>query len=177
MRDISRLSGPFRERAELVLEELREKHKLRMVPFYTARTPWEQARLWRQSRASGQINQTIEQLWNAEAGYLADVIDSVGPQYGRHVTNAIPGKSWHQWGEAIDCFLDKDGEAVWDYAHPGYQIYADTASRQGLVAGHFWNFRDSVHLQWRQGPPHHHYTIKTINEIVKSKWGKHEKDS
>ena len=43
--------------------------------------------------------------WPAQkANFLASVLDGVGPQHGPHVTNALPGLSWHQWGEAVDCF-------------------------------------------------------------------------
>ncbi|GAK49224.1 hypothetical protein U14_00443 [Candidatus Moduliflexus flocculans] len=38
---------------------------------------------------------------------------SVGPQYGDPVTNALPGCSWHQWNEAVDLFWVIDGKAEW----------------------------------------------------------------
>ncbi len=120
-----------------------------LSPFFTTRNPWTQARLWRQSRTSIQINRAAAMLRNAKAPFLADVLLSVGPQRGRWATNALPGQSWHQWGEAMDCYLLESGRAVWNPNHAGYSAYAKQAMLLGLSPGHYWPRRDSCHLQKR----------------------------
>ena len=118
-----------------------------MCPNSAARSPWEQAKLWRQSRSAGQIQAAQQQMRNEAASWLADVMDEVGPQNGRHVTNALPGKSAHQHKLAVDCFWLLDGKAEWDDL-TGYRIYATEAQSLGLTAGMFWtSFVDPPHLQ------------------------------
>ena len=48
------------------------------------------------------------------APWLANVLAEVGPQHGAHVTNALPGKSAHQYRLAVDCFWLLNGEAEWE---------------------------------------------------------------
>jgi len=117
-----------------------------MRPFSTLRDPWEQARIWRSSRSSRQVRQAVETLRAAGAAFLADVLESVGPQAARgrgHLTNALPGNSWHQWALAIDNYWladvdgDGDGDAVWSAETKiggvnGYQVYREEAMRLGL---------------------------------------------
>ena len=66
----------------------------------------------------------------------------VGPQKGDPVTNAIPGLSWHQWGEAVDCFWVVNNKAVWDLETVvnglnRFMVYANEAKKLGLDAGLF----------------------------------------
>ena len=118
-----------------------------MRPFFTFRDVIEQAKLWRQSRSGHEIRDAIKMLERECAPFLANVLNTVGPQYGRWVTNALPGQSWHQWGMAIDCFLMEHGKAVWDTEHEGYEVYAYEAKTLGLHAGYFWPSCDAVHVQ------------------------------
>jgi len=111
-RDLDSLVPEFRSKVEELLV-LCDQSGYSMRQFFTLRTPFEQGKLWRQSRSSQEVRQKISELQNGGADFLALCIDSVGPQDGRHVTNAIPGLSWHQWGEAVDCFWLLDGNAEW----------------------------------------------------------------
>ena len=112
-----------------------------------ARSPWEQARLWRQSRAIEQITAAGQQMKDEGAPWLTGVLAEVGPQHGDHVTNALPGKSAHQYRLAVDCFWLRDGEAEW-HDMTGYRIYATEGQNCGLSAGMFWTtFVDPPHLQ------------------------------
>src|SRR5690349_8525028 len=102
-----------------LVPELREKvgslltncqtRGVQMVANAGARDVWEQARLWRQSRSVTEIQGRIDEFEQAGASFLAQVLRDVGPQHGGHVTNAPPGYSWHQWGEALDCFWEVNG--------------------------------------------------------------------
>ena len=109
-RDLNDLIPEFREQVLQLLAAC-EDSGYPMRQFYTLRTPFEQGILWRQSRSGKQVDEKIMELRNSNAEFLAYCIESVGPHNGRHVTNAIPGFSWHQWGEAVDCFWLVGGDA------------------------------------------------------------------
>jgi len=146
-----------------------------MTPYYTIRTPHQQAKLWRQSRTAAEIQDRIQWLRNHGAPYLASVIDEVGPQFGKKVTNAIPGLSWHQWGEAVDCFWNLDERAEWSARKKvilpdgrqlnGYKTYAEESVKCGLTAGGLWaNFKDWPHVQFRNQAISRFYTIQEIDQ-------------
>jgi len=146
-RDLSLLDDEFRHSIVLVLSRCK-RNEFIMRPFSTLRSPWKQARLWRQSRTTEEIETAIQKLRREGAPFLAMVLQDVGPQFGRWATNALPGQSWHQWGLAVDCFLQSlQGRAVWAGNHDGYKCYAKAAKDQGLTAGYYWKRRDSVHVQ------------------------------
>jgi len=140
------LDKEFRIVAESILKDCKGQGVI-MKPFFTIRDPWEQAKLWRQSRTTQQIRSKANSLRGGGAPFLASVLENVGPQSGKWVTNAIPGNSWHQWGLALDCFVEENGKAVWRGKHHGYALYARVAEAHGCVAGHNWHKRDSVHIQ------------------------------
>jgi hypothetical protein len=150
-----------------------------MVPSQTVRTPEQQAKLWRQSRSLVEINQAIATLRNSGASYLAEVLDSVGPQHGDEVTKVLPGNSWHQWGEALDCFWEVNGAAVWSTTKKvnglnGYQVYAAEAKALGLTAGLLWTtFKDAPHVQLRadDNPRSSGMSWATIDETMRSRFG------
>ena len=121
-------------------------------PYQWIRDPWAQARLWRQSRSIGVIEDKAHQLKKNNAPWLARVLIEVGPQHGPKVTNAVPGESWHQWGEAVDIMMLADtGEPIWDGGFKGYQCLAKNARDLGLTSGFYWTWKDSGHLQKRPG--------------------------
>lgn len=144
----------FQEKVAAVLQQCAAQG-ITMVPSQTVRTPHVQARYWRQSRTRQEVEEAVTTLRNAGAPYLAEVMVSVGPQEGEHVTNALPGNSWHQWGEAVDCFWQVDNKAEWSSTRKvdglnGYHVYAEAAKALGLDAGLFWrSLKDSPHLQLR----------------------------
>jgi hypothetical protein len=117
------------------------------------RDPFEQARLWRQSRSIEEITKKIHEYSTQGAHFLAECLRSVGPQHGGHVTDAPPGFSWHQWGEALDCFWLLDGKAEWSTTklvggQNAYHVYADEAQALGLTAGGHWKtLKDWPHVQ------------------------------
>jgi hypothetical protein len=126
-----------------------------MRPYDGLRDPFSQARLWRQSRSIEEIKAKIAALESESAPFLADCLRRVGPQNGDPVTNTAPGISWHQWGEALDCFWLVDGAAEWSLrrmvdGQNGYHVYADEAEKLGLTPGGHWpRFKDWPHVQLR----------------------------
>jgi peptidoglycan L-alanyl-D-glutamate endopeptidase CwlK len=149
-----------------------------MRPNNGLRDPFEQARLWRQSRSKEEIDAKIEELETKGAMFLADCIRSVGPQHGDHVTDTPPGISWHQWGEALDCFWVVDGKAEWSTKKligglNGYKVYADEAETAGLTAGGHWkNFKDWPHVQLREASNAASVmSLTDIDSTMKSRFG------
>lgn len=146
------LEPQFRHEVESLLAAC-GRISITMVPYFTLRTPYEQARLWRQSRPRPIIDTKVAELRAMGAPYLAGVLESVGSQNGPHVTNALPGASWHQWGEAVDCYWQVNGDAEWCPTKKvngknGYQEYARIAKRLGLNAGGYWtSIKDWPHVQ------------------------------
>ena len=107
-----------------------------------------------------------------------DCLQSVGPQHGAHVTDALPGFSWHQWGEAVDCFWLLDGKAEWSTSKKvngvnGYAVYANEAEAVGLVAGGHWTrFKDWPHVQLRAASsPARALTLLQIDTAMKVRFG------
>ena len=139
--DLALLAPAFRVQVERLLDDC-ARAQIIMRPFSTLRTPHEQARLWRQSRPREQIDKTIRNLQKLGGHWLASVLEEVGPQYGRHVTNALA--SWHNWGLAVDCFWFKDGKAEWTDLR-GYRVYANGALARELTPGGGWE--DWPHVQ------------------------------
>jgi hypothetical protein len=171
MRKIEFLNRSFR--AEVVeLLELCKEQGVKVVPYFTVRDPWTQAKLWRQSRSKTEIKRALRRLSDGGAPWLAEVVASVGPRYGKHVTNALPGMSWHQWGEAMDCFVaNATGGAIWDGQHPGYKVYADTAVELELTAGYYWtNFFDPGHVQERSGSVKNLHALSEIDQAMRERF-------
>jgi peptidoglycan LD-endopeptidase CwlK len=124
-----------------------------MRPNNGLRDPFEQAKLWRQSRSIEEIRRKMDEFSAQGATFLVECLRSVGPQHGDHVTDAPPGFSWHQWGEALDSFWLLDGKAEWSTKKlvgglNAYHVYADEAAALGLTAGGHWKkFKDWPHVQ------------------------------
>lgn len=176
--DLNKLIPTLQSLVGKVIAECAKKD-VEMRPFSTLRSPFEQAIAWRQSRALEEINHQINYLKNNGANFLADCLNSVGPQHGDHVTNALPGLSWHQWGEALDCFWIVDKKAEWSTRKEinglnGYQVYADIAESMGLFPGGHWrNFKDWPHIQYRKdASPLGSMNLKEIDDQMKKKFGK-----
>ncbi len=149
-----------------------------MVPSDGLRDPFEQAKLWRQSRSTAVINAKIDELMHNGAPFLADCLRIVEPQNGEHVTNTPPGISWHQWGEAVDCYWSVDGEEEWSEEKlingvNGYRVYANEAEAMGLTAGGHWtNFKDWPHVQLRsEANAANVKSIVDINDEMERRFG------
>ena len=113
------------------------KRGVPIVPFCAYRDLFKQAILWRQSRKWVQIIREITLLEDTGISFIASIIRVVGPHIGpaQHITNAIPGLSWHQYREAVDCYILKRGQAVWDPNDNGYKIYREEGLKLGMAIG------------------------------------------
>jgi len=146
------------------------KRGVTVAPFYGTRTPKEQAKLWAQSRSAGEIKEAASKL-QAVAPNVVKCILSVEPLSGRWATNLLPGQSWHQWGEAMDCcVLNTVGQAVWQSQHPGYAVYTEEAIRLGLTSGALWKSRDVAHIQLRKDNVRDLYAWKEIEQAMYSRF-------
>jgi peptidoglycan LD-endopeptidase CwlK len=166
------LDEGFKAKAVLLIKEC-AKQGIKMVPYFGLRSPREQAKLWRQSRSAPEIAAGVEKLRDGGAPWLANVLQSTPASSDKHVTNALPGMSWHQWGEALDCYRDIGGKPNWDPKN--YAEYANIAEMAaiGLTAGGHWpNLKDWPHVQLRpQAGPQSLYSYATIDARMKEMWG------
>jgi peptidoglycan L-alanyl-D-glutamate endopeptidase CwlK len=162
---------------DIVLARCR-KHGVLMVPFEGLRDPWRQAGLWRRSRTTPFIDEHVAELRDAGAPFLASCIQDVGPHSGTRVTDAIPGLSWHQWGQAVDCYWSVDGRAVWDEDElhggvNGYRVYAEEAQAEGLIAGGAWSMGDWPHVQLPfSANPGRLYGLDEIDAAMQERFGR-----
>lgn len=143
---LDKLSHAFRTKLVMAMDESKAAGTI-MVPYVADRDPWEQARLWRRSRNKAQVEAALTELRAGNAKWLADVLESVGPQpTGPWATNALPGFSYHQWGTACDLYWLKNGKTEWNDL-TGYAAFAAHCKHVGLTHGYFWKSRDAVHVQ------------------------------
>lgn len=178
-REMKDLIPKFRAPVKTLLEQCRAQG-VEMRPSQTLRDPFEQAKLWRQSRSKEEIRAKIKQFRAAGADFLAFCLENVGPQSGDPVTNAPPGLSWHQWGEAVDCFWVVDGQAEWSTTKKingvnGYQLYAAEAKKLGLTAGGLWaKLKDWPHVQLQAaGSPLSLFSLADISATMKERFENH----
>ena len=175
--DLSQLTPAFKAQVDRLLQQCNAQGII-MRPNEGLRTPFVQAKYWRQSRTSEEIAAKIDDLTAKGALFLAHCIDSVGPQHGDPVTNAIPGMSWHQWGEALDCFWVVDGKAEWSVnrlvnGQNGFRVYADSAAAMGLTAGGKWtSLKDWPHVQLKTAAsPLGAFTLQNIDAAMQRAFG------
>jgi peptidoglycan L-alanyl-D-glutamate endopeptidase CwlK len=153
---------PKFERQVRALQDRAAKTGLDLLIYCTLRSAEEQAKLYRQSRPTRDIRDVAERLRTQfERPHLGELLLSVGPQYGPHVTNAAPGMSVHQYGLAIDAVPMRGGKPVWGTKDENdmalWQQYgAIAADELGLEWAGRWNhFREFPHVQdpdadWRK---------------------------
>jgi peptidoglycan LD-endopeptidase CwlK len=172
------LSDDFRSKVRTLLNNCLDKGVI-MFPGETLRDPFLQAKYWRRSRTEGEARTEIDRLKELGATFLAQCIEKAGPQAGKLATNAIPGLSWHQWGEAVDCCWLVNGRPVWDLTSVvnninGYDIYGEEAKLLGLDCGLYWeSFVDAPHVQFRPSArPSDFFSILEINNEMKRVFGR-----
>lgn len=141
-----------------------------IVPYFGLRTLEDQAKLWRQSRATSVVHTEVSRLRDSNCDFLADVIMNVGPQKtAQWATNAIPGLSWHNWGLAIDFYVKdpKTGKPNWDSS--AYKTLGQESKSMGLRWGGDFTKPDWGHVQINQKELTSIYDLKYINDYFRDK--------
>jgi peptidoglycan L-alanyl-D-glutamate endopeptidase CwlK len=182
LRSSSALDGldpDLKARLLILLQKCKEKGA-KMVPYFGIRDPLTQAKLWRQSRSAAEAEAAAKSLESKGAPFLASVLRGAETSPGKHVTNALPGLSWHQWGEAVDCYWEVNGKPEWDPEKQvggikGFHVYADLAetSEVGLTPGGHWSsFKDWPHVQLRSAAgPQNVFSYAFIDATMKERFG------
>ena len=175
-RNITDLVAELRPKARLLIENC-SRRGIEMRIYETLRSPFDQGKIWRQSRTRNEVQSKIREFRNNGADFLAFCIESVGPQTGRHVTDAPPGLSWHQWGESFDAYWLVDGRAEWSTTRRinglnGYRVYAEEGQDLDLTAGGLWaRLKDWPHIQLRSASsPARVYDITEIDRIMRERF-------
>jgi peptidoglycan LD-endopeptidase CwlK len=168
------LVSDFRPLVKKLLDNCQNRGVI-MIPFQTMRSPFLQAQYWRQSRNVAEVNKVIQQLKQKKANFLVSCIERAPETQGPKITNALPGFSWHQWGEAIDCYWQVNGSPEWDCDRMvdginGYHIYAEESLKLKLTPGFYWDsIKDAAHVQKSEAAsPLSLYSVRRINDIMKA---------
>ncbi|MCD4813867.1 M15 family metallopeptidase [bacterium] len=153
-RDLDDLIPEVKEKALVVQKVCQEAGHFDLLIYCSLRPLEEQARLFRQSRSRKEINVKINKFNERGLGFLAEVIENVGPCYGRHVTNAAPGESWHNYGQAWDAVPMINSKPCWNYfqAKAYWDAYGEAVRKVGMYwAGDWTRFREYPHAQLSVG--------------------------
>jgi len=167
---IEKLSPQMREKAIKFVEKCSERGVTVLI-YCTTRSLERQARLFRQGRTHLQIKDRMYKLRKRGFGFLAEIIDKVGPQRGsKIVTGAGPGESFHNYAEAFDAVpLNSSGKCIWDHkANPEpWETMWEVGEELGLNVGGRWKWFDGPHFQLRKGSnPTRIYTPEKLREIL-----------
>lgn len=169
-RELVMLDDDFRAKVITLLENCKNKG-VTMKPYFGARSPKMQAGLWCRSRTPQERDKMVAFLRTKGANYLADCLDDVEScGHDRWATNAVPGRSWHNYGLAVDCFNLRGKTANWDADSAEYKIYAEEAKALGMESGYYWRSRDAVHVQAVKDDPLQEYSWSEIDKIMRVKW-------
>lgn len=155
-RNLGDLTPECRSKAEIVLAAFDRASDNDLLVASTLRDLESQAALYRMNRTRGEIEAKIARMRGAGFGFLADIIVRVGPQKGtpggRVVTNAGPGESWHNYGEAMDCYPLVHGKLATEKHNDLWLIYGEAVESAGLQwAGRWTKFRELPHAQNAEG--------------------------
>lgn len=135
------------------------------------RTPLEQAMIWRRGREISIIVDKVGWLKSQGCYYLASCIQTAGPQSGEWATNAIPGESFHNYGEAADFLAyDHQGKPINDGNDPTYVQFQKLITLSGLNNyGTHWT-KDAGHVQLRPGSPVDIMNIQEMDKVLSERY-------
>jgi peptidoglycan L-alanyl-D-glutamate endopeptidase CwlK len=184
--DLNQLEPVFRDKMIALYADLKNTRGYEFRPVFTTRSPWAQARLWRQSRTAEEIEKTYQHLADQHAPFLVKVLRDVGPQSGRWATNALPGLSWHNWkpARACDSVLIYLGKMCWDeretFLSPSdkpkvveaYALYASLGEQLGLKS--LAAIHDIGHLQLDHYEIPHLHPLSVVSQHMEDEWGSEE---
>ena len=168
-RDIKDLAPDVQVAANLIVGGCANED-VDILIYCTLRPLEEQARLYRQSRDWIEIEHKIEKFRARGLGFLADILQDVGPWHGPHVTNAAPGESWHGYAEAFDGVPMIGGKPAWNFNDAPFEwtIYGSMVREAGLNwSGDWKKFKEIAHAQKRHGSnPLKEYSPDKIQEML-----------
>jgi hypothetical protein len=110
-RDLSLLDEELQEKFAALRERCRLGGILLEVAL-TIRGPAAQARDWCRSRSVAEVAGTRNSL-SGRCPTIASLLRDEYAAWGPQATDNLPGNDWHQWGQALDVFVDVGGTAVW----------------------------------------------------------------
>jgi len=146
-RNVNDLTDATLAKVVLVIEYCKSK-EVNILIYSTLRTLEEQARIYRRGRSYSDIKVKMKKLTDRGFKPLAEVIESVGPQYKKGIiTHAAPGESYHNYGRAFDAVPVVDSKAMWNDDEL-YAVYGEAVRNAGLTWGGDWTkFLDKPHAQ------------------------------
>ena len=106
--------------------------------------------------AAGPFQYTVKILSGSRTYAQQDALYAQGRTApGKIVTNARPGRSWHNWRCAVDVVPLRNGKPVWGTAGEDGKLWARVGAL-GEAAGLEWagrwkSFRELAHFQNAQG--------------------------
>lgn len=130
-------------------------------PYYGIRTLADQARIWRRSRSTVEVNDMFDTLCANECPYALSVLKSVGPQKGAPWGTNTYMFSYHLLGKAVDLFVDNDMKGG-----PVYDVLAKEALSVGLTPGRYFSTPDSGHVQLGSKELTKTYTMPEMDVIL-----------
>jgi hypothetical protein len=129
------------------------------LAYCFARSPEDQARLFRTNRSRAEVETAASYLFDHGLAQYAAVLERVGPQPNlgtKSPTNALPGLSFHQphalrgfvGALAWDWVPTFGGKALWKAAEE-YRTGGEIAERMGLTWSGRWrgDLRETAHIQ------------------------------
>lgn len=125
-----------------------------------------QAKLWRQGHNDSEIDAMISSLEEKDCFYLAKLIRDTYSHPGLSCTDAIPGCTWHNWGEALTYHILDEHNHVLELSHPKYLELAKIAKKCGFVHGTTFKENPKVNLIQLSDcqSPTDKWTLKEIND-------------
>jgi hypothetical protein len=163
MIDFTKLDPEFIPLLKQLIENMEALgHKVN--PYYGLRTLKEQAKIWRRSRTTAQVDTLRYQLVKGRADYARTVLESVGPQkMGPWGTDTYM-YSYHLLGKACDMFIDED-----ERGGPVYDILAAEALKLGLTPGRNFSHKDSGHIQLGKDELTKTYSLYEMDKLLYKK--------
>jgi hypothetical protein len=134
--------------------------------------PKEQAKLWRQSRSDSQIDLMIGELHANDAPFLVKLLTEAATKPGVHMTDELPGYSWHNWGQAyIYTVLGEDGRDLLPTSNV-YKKTAELAKDVGLTAGFYLKPKQPYLIQLSTyKSPINEYSVQEISKAMERLYG------
>jgi peptidoglycan L-alanyl-D-glutamate endopeptidase CwlK len=150
-RKIEDLVPELQEKAFKVIEECK-KQGVDLLIYCTFRSFEEQAFLYKKTRSEEEVRIRYPYLKSLNLDFIIEILEKVKVPFvtiaSRHVTYALPGQSWHNYGKAFDAVPIYNGKPLWRTNNVEWQIYGKIATKNSLEWGGNWKrFCEYPHVQ------------------------------